>query len=95
MAYHVDYDFQKESKGKNSWARRFFLSCCIFLLFSCFLSTFYPEESELLRTFLLPEQAETALYAAEVFSQELGRGRSVPDAARTFCMTLLGHGNTD
>jgi len=92
MAFRITYGVEKEQKQNKGRSRCFFLTAGFFLCFLWSVARFWPEGRELLRTLLIPGDPEVTMEAAEVFAQELGCGYSLADAARNFCLSVLGNG---
>ena len=93
MGYRIEYGkTPSRSRGDGGWFRLCMTG--LFLAGFCLLvSAFWPEGRELLRSILIPGDAEVTLEAAEVFARELGGGISLTEAAEHFCIAVLEHGN--
>ena len=92
MQYKVVYGEEKKNEKSGRGFRLVAMTGGFLLLFMQAVAYFWPEGMALIRNLLPMRDAEQTIQAVEVFSQELGSGFSVLDAARNFCTTLLENG---
>lgn len=94
MGYRIIYGEEKNQQRKGQGFRILMMTLGFFFLFFQVVSRFWPEGMELMQLLLPLEEVEQTFQAVEVFSQELGSGFSLKDAATNFCSTLLEYGRT-
>lgn len=91
MAYRIEYGPAIPEKYKKRYnpLRRQILTACFVLLFAFLVSKFLPDESQILRSILIPENGNAAQLALDKFVADMRCGESFYDAVYSFCEQII------